>query len=260
MFVRNSFELVSRCYENAQRLLDEESLKEAFIQYVFGEYQQEILQHYDQEVFYEHLNSIQLANCRKDFDIAVERWYNLHYGSVLSEGIYHDDLFSLVKEVITTYNTTSRDHLISSFTGFLTSPKGLMARWMQETKRSVSAYFQYVTKLGIHSYTDIEALIDIWLIENPATFDKTQQEYYAKPSRRGRPNNIELTRLMEQAHEVKPVLAPEDKERIRKIYYYHRKTLSSIAMLEKFRKYVLMKANPLKAKKLPSASDSIQVG
>jgi len=242
MLVQSSLELVTRCYEQTNGLLDKEELKEAFISYVFETYQDEFVRTYGLDEFYQHLEHINLSNCRRDFDTAVDKWYILHYGSENSEASYHDIVFSLVKEAIVTYQSKCREELVRDVTRLLTSPDGYISRWRHDMQRSISSYYQYLAKLGIRSCFDIEAIVEMWLIEYPNAFDKKQQQLFAKPSRRGRPNNAELALLMERAHEVKPSLTPQEKERIRKIYYYHRKTLTTADMLEKFKNYVQTKA------------------
>jgi hypothetical protein len=92
--------------------------------------------------------------------------------------------------------------------------------------------------LGIRTYRDIEAVVDMWLLEHPNAFDKKQQQLFARPPRRGRPNNVELSLLLEMACQIKPELTSQERERIRKIYYYHRKTLTMREMMEKFKKYI----------------------
>ncbi|WP_241254640.1 hypothetical protein [Brevibacillus sp. SYP-B805] len=242
LLAQSSFELVTRCYEHVNRLLDKEELKKAFVSFVFETYQEEVVASYGLDAFHEHLESIKLTNCRKDFDTAVEDWYLLHIGNERESACFHDILFSLVREAIVTYHSGSREELIRDVTKLLTSPTGFVAKWKNELQRSMQSYYQYLMKLGIRTYADIESLVDAWLIEYPNAFDKTQQRLFAKPSRRGRPNNAELTLLLEKVHEWKPNLTPQEKERIRKIYYYHRKSLTTLDMIEKFKNYVQMKS------------------
>ncbi len=242
VLVQSSMELVSRCYHQIDRLIEKEELKKTFVSYVFGTYQDEVVSQYGLDAFYEHLEAIQLSNCRKDFDQAVEQWYLSEYGSEEEGKHYHDILFTLVRETIATSRPSSKEELLHNVTKLLTSPDGFVARWRKQLHRSLRTYYQYLLRLGIRSYRDIESLIDTWLIEYPNSFDKTQQQLFAKPTRRGRPNNIELSLLFAKAYEWKPNLTPQEKERIRKIYYYHRKTMSTLDMIEKFKDYVTAKA------------------
>lgn len=241
VLAQSSMELVSRCYHQIDRLIEQEELKNTFVSYVFEIYQEEVVSQYGLDAFHEHLEAIQLSNCRKDFDSAVEQWYLRQYGSEQEGKHYHDILFSLVRETIVTYRPSSREELLHDVTKLLTSPDGFIARWRKELQRSLRSYYQYLLKLGIRSYRDIESLIDTWLIEYPNSFDKKQQQLFAKPARRGRPNNLELSSLFEKAYEWKQSLTPQEKERIRKIYYYHRKTMSTLEMIEKFKDYVMAK-------------------
>ncbi|HZG16171.1 MAG TPA: hypothetical protein VE710_14300 [Candidatus Bathyarchaeia archaeon] len=241
VLAQNSRELVSRCYEQINGFVEKEELKRAFVTYVFKDYQEEVVSIYGLEAFHEHLETIQLSNCRKDFDAAVEEWYRSECGDE-QEGIYyHDILFSLVRETIVTYQPSSKEDLLRDLTKLMTSPNGFVCRWKSELQRSLHSYYQYLMRLGIRSYHDIEALVDMWLIEYPNSFDKTQQKLFAKPVRRGRPNNAELSLLLEKAYEWKPSLTALEKERIRKIYYYHRKSMSTLDMIEKFKHYVMAK-------------------
>jgi hypothetical protein len=249
MLVQNSIELVSRCYEHLNGFLDKEELKKAFVSYVFETYQEEVVASYGLDAFHDHLESIRLSNCRKDFDSAVEEWYLLQYGSEHETDSFHDILFSLVKEAIVTYRSRSREELIRDVTKLLTSPTGFVARWKNDLQRSLPSYYQYLMKLGIRTFSDIESLVDAWLIEYPNAFDKTQLQLFAKSGRRGRPNNVELSLLLEKAFEWKPSLTPQEKERIRKIYYYHRKSLTTLDMIEKFKHYVQMKSGQTKEEK-----------
>jgi hypothetical protein len=242
MLAQSAMELVGRCYERNQRLFTLDDLKQEFITYVFEIYQEEVVAAYGLEAFYEHLESLQLTNCRKDFDTAVEEWYLVQYGSVSEQTGYHDVLFALVKEAIAVYQPSTREELIRDVTRLLTSPAGFMAKWRNEKQRTIGMYFRHLMKLGIRTYADIEALIDMWLIEHPNAFDERLQRLLSKPNRRGRPNNLELSILFEKVYELKPELTRQEKERIRKIYYYHRKNLTTLAMVEKFKNYVMMKS------------------
>lgn len=242
MLVENSLELVERCYEQQSRLLGKEELKQAFIDYVFTSYQEEVLAQYDLDEFYRHLEDLKLSNCRRDFDNAVERWYAAQCAHPAKEAAFHPLLYSLVKETVATRKPRCREELVKALTLFLTSPDGYMKRWQKGTERTKLMYFRHLHKLGIRVYQDIEALVDVWLIECPTAFDQQQQEYFARPTRRGRPHNLELSRLMEKAYELKPELTPQERERVRKIFYYHRHTLSLPAMTQKVAKYVSMKS------------------
>jgi hypothetical protein len=238
MLAKSAIELVNRCFDEANRLFSLEELKERFIAYVFGSYQEDVVFHFDLDRFYEHLEDIQLSNCRKDFDKAVEDWYLLQYGSEHESANYHDILFTLVKEAVVINQPDNREELIRDVTKLLTLPTGFMSRWRNEQQRTLSMYFKYLMKLGIRTYRDIEAVVDMWLLEHPNAFDKKQQQLFAKPPRRGRPNNVELSLLLEMAYQYKPELTFQERERIRKIYYYHRKTLTMREMMEKFKKYI----------------------
>ncbi|RNB82804.1 hypothetical protein EDM56_23180 [Brevibacillus fluminis] len=261
MLVHDALELVQRFHENSEMMLDKDTCKDRFISYVFTEYQQEVLQQYDLDMFYEHLDRIQLGKCRIDFDLAVDRWYQRQYELFCEEGTFHDRLFTIVKEVLLKQGATTKEHLINSLTKFFTAPTGFMQRWMNDTKRSVGSYFYYVSKMGIRTYNDIEALVDVWAIENPEAFKEDQQELLAKRKGRGRPQNRELSLLIKHAQEIKPQLTPQEKERIRKIYYYYRKSLDMLGMIEKFRSYLLAKAKEAQNKKFtsPKQPNSIQV-
>jgi hypothetical protein len=259
MLVHNALELVQRFHENSEIILDKDLCKDSFIAYVFSDYQQEVLKEYDIELFYEHLNDIQLSRCRVDFDLAVDHWYQRQYEQFCDEGTFHDRLFSIVKDVLVKQRSTTRDHLVNSLTKFFTSPTGFMQKWMNDTKRTMGSYFYYVAKMGIRTYKDIEALVDVWIIENPDTFEEEQHEYLAKPKGRGRPQNRELSQLIAQAQEIKPQLTPQEKERIRKIYYYYRKSLDMLGMIEKFQSYLLAKAQSEQNEQFNSTSNSIQV-
>lgn len=259
MLAHDAFELVQRFHENSEMMLDKETCKDRFIAYVFTVYQQEVLQEHDLDTFYEHLNRIQLGRCRIDFDLAIDRWYQRQYELFCEEGTFHDRLFTIVKEVLLKQGATTKDHLTTSLAKFFTSPTGFMQRWMNDTKRTVGSYFFYVAKMGIRTYKDIEALVDVWAIENPDAFKEEQHEHLAKPKGRGRPQNRELSLLIEQAQEIKPQLTPQEKERVRKIYYYYRKSLDMLGMIEKFRSYLLAKAKEEQNKKFSAQSNSIQV-
>ncbi|MGZ0051296.1 hypothetical protein [Brevibacillus gelatini] len=245
MLAKSAIELVNRCYQktNGLKFLSLEELKEAFIVYVFGEYQEEFMVQYDLEEFYEHLNQLQLTNCRRDFDKAVEEWYIVEYGSGYSDANYHDILFTLVKEAVVQYQSPNRTALIRDVTKLLTMPDGFVARWKSGMlkERSLPHYFRYLMKLGVRSQKDIETLVDMWLLEYPNAFDKKQQELFANPPRRGRPNNVELALLIDLAAKVKPEMTRQERERLRKIYYYHRKSLTVREMVEKFEKYIMGK-------------------
>ncbi|MGG1662940.1 hypothetical protein [Brevibacillus sp. NRS-1366] len=245
MLANSAIELVNRCYEETNSLVSIEELKESFITFVFGDYQEEFMARYDLEEFYEHLVQLQLTNCRKDFDKAVEEWYVIQYGCVSNDANYHDILFTLVKEAVVLYQSQNRMALIRDVTKLLTIPNGFIARWknglLQE--RSLPTYFKYLMKLGVRSQEDIEAIVDMWLLEYPNAFDKKQQQLFANPPKRGRPNNLELALLIEMAMKVKPEMTSQERERLRKIYYYHRKSLTIREMVEKFRNYILSKNN-----------------
>ncbi|CAJ1004557.1 MULTISPECIES: hypothetical protein [Brevibacillus] len=245
MIVNSAIELVERCYEQTNCLISLEELKEVFIAYVFGSYQEEFVARYGLDRFYEHLDQLRLTTCRKDFDQAVEDWYLLQYGSRSDEANYHDILFSLVKEAIVQYKSENRSALIRDVTKLLTTPTGFIKRWQmgQARERTLPAYFKYLMKLGIRTYDDIESLVDMWLVEYPNAFDKKQQQLFANPPRKGRPNNVELALLQDMVSQVKQELTPQERERLRKIYYYHRKSLTMKEMVEKFKKYLLTKEN-----------------
>lgn len=240
--VKSALELVNKCFEQKEGFLNLEELKPAFISYVFEVYQEEVVAAYDLETFYEHLEELKLTNCKKDFDAVVEEWFSLHYDSFRDQSGYHDILFALVKETVALYKPETREELVHEVTKLLTSPTGYMAKWRSDNNKTAPMYFRYLLKLGIRTYADIESLIDTWLIEQPNAFHKHQQQLLSKPTRRGRPNNLELSILFEKAYELKPELTPQEKERIRKIYYYHRKSLTTLGMVEKFKNYVLTKS------------------
>ncbi|AWX53746.1 hypothetical protein AB432_001020 [Brevibacillus brevis] len=245
MLAKSAIELVNRCYEETNKLtlLSLEEFKESFIAFVFGDYQEEFMVQYDLEEFYEHLNQLQLSNCRRDFDRAVEEWYITEYGSGNKGVNYHDILFTLVKEAVVQYQSPNRIALIRDVTKLLTMPNGFLARWQngQIRERSIPTYFKYLMKLGVRTHEDIEMLVDMWLVEYPNAFNKKQQELFANPPRRGRPNNVELALLIELAMKVRPEMTVQERERLRKIYYYHRKSLTVREMVEKFEKYIASK-------------------
>jgi len=54
---------------------------------------------------------------------------------------------------------------------------------------------------------------------------------------------VELALLQDMVSQVKQELTPQERERLRKIYYYHRKSLTMKEMVEKFKKYLLTKEN-----------------
>lgn len=244
MLAKSAIELVNRCYEETNRLVSLEELKESFIEFVFGSYQEAFVARYDLEYFYEHLVQLQLTNCRRDFDKAVEEWYMVQYGCSSKEANYHDILFTLVRETIVQYQSPNRSALIRDVTKILTLPSGFIERWrsghMQEP--SLSSYFKYLMRLGVRSHEDIESLVDMWLVEYPNAFDKKQQQLFANPPRRGRPNNVELALLVDMATKFKPELTVQERERLRKIYYYYRKSLTTREMVEKFKNYILGKS------------------
>lgn len=259
MLAHDAIELVQRFHAQSEIMVDKEQFKKEFIRYVFHDYQQEVIAEYGADAFYDHLHDIQLSRCRVDFDSAVERWYNQQYEKYCDEGTFHDRLFGIVKEVVVKHRSTSKEQLVSSLTKFLTAPTGYMQKWMNDTKRTVGCYLQYVTRLGIRTYQDIEALVDVWMIENPGTFDENQQEQMSKRKSRGRPQNEELSKLIQYALEIKPHLTLQEKERVRKIYYYYRKTLDLLGMIEKFRNYLMAKAEAEQAEQLENSSTTIQV-
>jgi len=240
MLANSAVELVHRCYEQKNRLFSLEEIKEVFISYVFSSYQDEVVCSLGLERFYEHLEDLRLSNCRKDFDRAVEDWYLIQYGSKSEEANYHDILFALVKEALIINLPDDRDALIRDVTKLLTTPAGFMSRWRRDRERKLPNYLQYLNRLGIRTYEDIEVIVDMWLLENPNAFNKRQQLLLAT-SRRGRPNNVELSLLLEMAYQLKPELTRQERERIRKIYYYHRKSLTIREMMEKFKNYIKSK-------------------
>jgi len=244
MLARSTVELVNRCYEESKTLVSLGVLKESFIAYVFGRYQEEVLREYSLEAFYRHLDQLQLTICRRDFDKAVDDWYMIQYGSDSDKASFHDILFSLVKEAIVEYRSPNRTALIRDVTKLLTLPTGFISRWKRGHMhdKSSASYFRYLLKLGLRSLEDIETLVDMWLVEHPNAFDKKQQQLFAKPPRRGRPNNVELALLIDMVSQWKPELTFQERERLRKIYYYHRKSLTIREMAEKFRNYVISKS------------------
>jgi len=141
------------------------------------------------------------------------------------------------------YQSQNRISLIRDVTKLLTIPSGFISRWKNglQRERSLPTYFKYLMKLGIRSQEDIESLVDMWLLEYPNAFDKKQQQLFANPPRRGRPNNVELALLIEMATNVKPEMTSQERERLRKIYYYHRKSLTIREMVEKFKNYLVSK-------------------
>ncbi|CAM3631983.1 hypothetical protein [Brevibacillus invocatus] len=243
MLAKSAVELVNRCYEETNSLMSLEILKESFIAFVFGNYQEEFVLRYNLENFYEHLDQLRLTNCRRDFDKAVEEWYMVQYGCDTKEANFHDILFTLVKEAIVEHQSQNRMELIRDVTKVLTLPNGFISRWQNGhmNDQSLPTYFKYLMKLGLRSNDDIETLVDMWLVEYPNAFDKKQQQLFANPPRRGRPNNVELALLVEKASQFKPEMTSQEKERLRKIYYYHRKTLTIREMIEKFKNYISSK-------------------
>ncbi|MFM1655038.1 hypothetical protein ACI7RC_23530 [Brevibacillus sp. B_LB10_24] len=237
MLAKNACELVGRFFEQCNGVLEKEQLKQGFIHYVFSTYQEQVVAAYDLDFFHDHLVELRLSNCRKDFDLAVEEWYATYCECDIEGEDYHDLLFQLVKEIVIHYKPQSRDELVKDMSLYLTSPDQYMERWRGK-ERTASMYFQYLYKLGIRTYLDIEAVVDAWLIEHPDAFDEHHQNLLAQPPRRGRPNNLELAVLMEKAQEMKPGLTEREKERMRKIYYYHRNTLTTLGMIEKFKNYI----------------------
>ncbi|MGC5328620.1 hypothetical protein [Brevibacillus sp. SYSU BS000544] len=236
MLVKDAGQLVEQCFNHASQLIGQEEMKDRFIEYVFGHYQNQVVEQIGMEAFYVHLEKISLSNCRKDFDIAVEAWFQEKMAQQ-NEQEYHNFLFQLAKEALTTYQSQSKEQLIEDLTLLLTSSDGFMTRWKAEGNRTTSMYFRFLFRSGIRSYQDIEAFVEAWLMEYPLAFDS----YYLREPKRGRPNNPELLKLINLIHEIKPNLTKEDRERIRKIYYYHRKNLTPQAMVEKFRKYMNLK-------------------
>ncbi|GAA4721494.1 hypothetical protein [Brevibacillus fulvus] len=251
MLANSAMELVDRCYEHHQGLLDLEEFKGAFISYVFEVYQAEVVAMIGHDAFYDHLEELNLANCRKDFDAAVDEWFLRQYGSKREEDGYHDLLFALVKTTVAHCHSRSREELIHDLTKYLTTPTGFMARWKNRKARTSSMYFRYLMKLGIRTHLDIELLVDSWLIEHPHAFHQRAQQMMDQPPRRGRPNNLELSLLFDEIHQVKPELTPRERERIRKIYYYHRKQLTLAAMVEKFKQYLASREIQVKPAKSP---------
>ncbi|WP_232699073.1 hypothetical protein [Brevibacillus daliensis] len=237
MLATNSFELVERCYGQICDLMEMEEMKLKFIDYVFSDYQDEVLKKYDVDFFFEHLNRLQLIQCRKDFDLAVEAWYEKKSIKPTKNNGFHSKLFALVKRTIGMYQAKDKHELVKYVTQVLTSNE-FMAKWQENGQKSKAMYFQYLDRLGVRSYQDIESLVEVWLIENPQAFDEYRQQYYKNPARRGRPNNVELSRLLDQILQVKPDLSHKEKERLRKIYYYHRHQMGIEEMVGKFLKYL----------------------
>ncbi|AIG24534.1 hypothetical protein [Brevibacillus laterosporus] len=238
MLASDSMELVERCYEQVCSLLGKEDLKNKFIDYVFVDYQEEVVAEYDADFFYQHLQKLQLIRCRKDFDQAVEAWYEKkRLGNNRSTG-FHSILFSIVRKTIGMYKIRNRQELIKYVTHVLTNSNGYMKQWRSKGKRTKVMYFHYLYKIGIRNGKDIEALVDSWLIENPQAFDEYQQAYYQRPIRRGRPNNVQLSRLIDQIKQMKPALNRKERERIRKIFYYYRNHLEINGMVSKFLNYI----------------------
>lgn len=244
MLAKNAVDLVNLCYEETNCLVSLDRLKESFIAFVFGNYQEAFVHRFDLEKFYEHLDQLNLTNCRRDFDKAVDEWYMIQYGCDSKDANFHEILFNLVKEAIVEYQSQNRADLIRDVTKLLTLPTGFIARWQSgyRNERALPNYFKYLMKLGIRSLEDIETLVDMWLVEYPNAFQKKQQQLFANPPRRGRPNNVELALLVEKASQLKPELTSQERERLRKIYYYHRKTLTLREMVEKFKKYISSKS------------------
>lgn len=236
MLVKDAGQLVEQCFNHASQLVGQEEMKDRFIEYVFGYYQNQIVDSIGIDAFYDHLEEINLSNCRRDFDIAVEMWFQEKMNGQ-SEQEYHNFLFLLAKEAVTTYHSQSKEQLIEDLSLLLTSPEGFMTRWKAAGNRTTSMYFRFLSRSGIRSYQDIETFVETWLMEFPLAFDS----YYLREPRRGRPNNPELLKLIDLIYEVKPNLTREDKERVRKIYYYHRKNLTPQAMVDKFRRYLSLK-------------------
>ena len=80
-------------------------------------------------------------------------------------------------------------------------------------------------------------------MEYPGAFEQETQQLFKREVKRGRPNNPGLYKLLERIQELKPDLTKQEKERVRKIYYYHRKSLTTQAMVEKFKQYMRLKAS-----------------
>lgn len=241
MLVKEAEELVERCYEHVSQLLEMPELKEVFIKYVFEIYQDQVIAEVGMDGFYTHLEDLQLVNCRKDFDRVVEQWYQKHFQE-REEREYHDFLFQLAKEAIATYHSQTCEELIADLTCLLTSPNGFMSRWKADSNRTTPMYFGYLHRLGIRSYQDIQLFVETWLMEFPDAFNQESQTMFQREVKRGRPNNPGLYRLLERIRELKPDLTQKEKERARKIYYYHRKSLTTQAMVEKFKQYMRLRA------------------
>jgi len=242
MLAQDSFELIERCYQQSNCLIEKEEFKQKFIEFVFTDYQEEVVKQYGLDMFFEHLEDLKLSHCRKDFDLAVEEWYEFCCSRSADSPHFHDNLFHIVKEVVSTEQPKKKEDLMQSVTVHLTSPEGLMKKWRVNESKSISKYFKHLDRLGIKKYEDIEALIEAWLMEFPNAFDPEQQKRFNKQTRRGRPNNVELCLLVEKVQEIKPDLSKVEKERLRKIYYYYRKTLTTLGMLEKFLTYISAKS------------------
>ncbi|RAP27194.1 hypothetical protein EEL31_19060 [Brevibacillus laterosporus] len=238
MLASDSLELVERCYEQICSLLEKEELKSKFIDYVFADYQEEVVAEHDSDFFYQHLQKLQLVHCRKDFDQAVEDWYEKKWTSSNRSSGFHSVLFSIVRRTIGMYEVRNKQELIKYVTQVLTNSNEYMKKWQSKGNRTKVMYFHYLDKLGIRNFKDIEALVESWLLENPLAFDEYQQAYYQRPIRRGRPNNVQLSRLIDQIERMKPVLNRTERERIRKIFYYYRNQLEIDDMVSKFLNYV----------------------
>ncbi|MGD8192485.1 hypothetical protein ACQCN2_21150 [Brevibacillus ginsengisoli] len=242
MLVKGAEELVERCYEDVSQLLSLSELKEVFIKYVFEDYQDLAVAELGLDGFYDHLEDIQLVNCRKDFDHVVEEWYLKHFQDSGAKE-YDDFLFQLAKEAIATFRSQTREELVEDLSCLLTSSNGFMSRWKVANEQTTSMYFRYLHRLGIRSYQDIQLFVETWLMEYPEAFNQETQQLFQREARRGRPNNPGLYKLLERIQELKPNLTKKEKERIRKIYYYHRKSLTTQAMVEKFKQYMRLKAS-----------------
>ncbi|MGG0756433.1 hypothetical protein [Brevibacillus laterosporus] len=248
MLASDSLELVERCYEQVCSLLEKEELKNKFIDYVFVDYQEEVVAEHDSDFFYQHLQKLHLVHCRKDFDQAVEDWYGKRRINNNRSAGFHSVLFSIVRRTIGMYEVRNRQELIKYVTQVLTNSNGYMEQWQSKGNRTKVMYFHYLDKLGIRNFNDIEALVDSWLIENPQAFDEYQQAYYQRPIRRGRPNNVQLSRLIDQIEQMQPILNRKERERIRKIFYYYRNHLEIDGMVSKFLNYIEAKHRKEKVK------------
>ncbi|WP_139492556.1 hypothetical protein [Brevibacillus dissolubilis] len=253
MLVQHPFELIEQSMEQNCGLLDKETIKQMFIDYVFETYQPKVVGKYGLDAFYEHLQQLKLVHCRSDFDEAVEQWFQAKYHRQKQGKGFHKQLFELVKEVVSLHQPVTRKQLVHAFIDFLTTPTSFMARWRSEKNEKSGTtflYYRHLDRLGIRTYQDIEELIDSYLLGNPDTFKEEHQRYLSQQSsRRGRPQNIELSLLFQKVSEMKPELTQREKDRIRKIYYYHRKTLSTHGMVQKFCNYVLTKSNKNKIRR-----------